>query len=84
MKKLFFILLINFLPAQQSWTLQECLDYASTNHPLVKQSAVNIQKNDRQISASKGMLLPSVDAGINHNYNFGNGINTDNNQFANG
>lgn len=80
MKKLFFILFINFLPAQQSWTLQQCLDYASANHPLVKQSAVNIQKNDRQISASKGLLLPSVDAGINHNYNFGNGINQANNQ----
>ncbi len=80
MKKLFFILLINFLPAQQSWTLKQCLDYASANHPLIKQSAVNIQKNDRQISASKGMLLPSIDAGINHNYNFGNGINQQNNQ----
>lgn len=80
MKKLFFILLINLLPAQQSWTLKQCLDYASANHPLIKQSAVNIQKNDRQISASKGMLLPSIDAGINHNYNFGNGINQQNNQ----
>ncbi|WP_027384778.1 TolC family protein [Epilithonimonas caeni] len=80
MKKLFFILLINLLPAQQSWTLQQCLDYASANHPLVKQSAVNIQKNERQISAAKGMLLPSVDAGANHNYNFGNGINQQNNQ----
>ena len=80
MKKLFFIFLINLFPAQQSWTLKDCLDYASSNHPLIKQSAVNIQKNDRQISASKGMLLPSVDAGINHNYNFGNGINQQNNQ----
>lgn len=80
MKKLLFILLINLLPAQQSWTLKQCLDYASANHPLIKQSAVNIQKNDRQISAAKGMLLPSIDAGINHNYNFGNGINQQNNQ----
>lgn len=80
MKNLFFILLINLLPAQQSYTLKQCLDYASANHPLIKQSAVNIQKNDRQISASKGMLLPSIDAGINHNYNFGNGINQQNNQ----
>lgn len=80
MKKLLFILLINLFPAQQSWTLKDCLDYASANHPLIKQSAVNIQKNDRQISASKGMLLPSIDAGINHNYNFGNGINQQNNQ----
>jgi len=80
MKNLFFILFINLLPAQQSWTLKDCLDYAPANHPLVKKSAVNIQKNDRQISASKGMLLPSIDAGINHNYNFGNGINQQNNQ----
>ncbi|TDX82815.1 outer membrane protein [Epilithonimonas xixisoli] len=80
MKKLFFIFIINFFPAQESWTLKQCLDYASANHPLVKQSAINIQKNDRLISASKGMLLPSVDAGVNHNYNFGNGINPQNNQ----
>ena len=80
MKKLFFIFIINFFPAQQSWTLRQCLDYAAANHPLVKQSSVRIQKNDRQISAAKGMLLPSVEAGISHNYNFGLGINPDNNQ----
>ncbi len=80
MKKLFFLFIINLLPAQQNWTLRQCLDYASANHPLIKQSAVNVQKNERQISAAKGMLLPSVEAGINHNYNFGNGINPQNNQ----
>ncbi|KFF07674.1 TolC family protein [Chryseobacterium luteum] len=80
MKKLFFLLIINFLPAQQSWTLKQCLDYASANHPLVKQSGVNIQKNDRQISAAKGMLLPSVEAGINHNYSFGSTIDQTTNQ----
>ena len=80
MKKLFFIFIINLFPAQESWTLKQCLDYASAKHPLVKQSSVNIQKNDRWVSASKGMLLPSVDAGVNHNYNFGNGINPQNNQ----
>lgn len=80
MKNLFFIFIINLLPAQQSWTLKDCLDYASANHPLIKQSAVNIQKNDRQISASKGMLLPSVDAGVSHNYGFGSSINQNTNQ----
>ncbi|MDN5627750.1 MAG: TolC family protein, partial [Weeksellaceae bacterium] len=80
MKNLVFIFIINLLPAQQSWTLKDCLDYASANHPLIKQSAVNIQKNDRQISASKGMLLPSVDAGVSHNYGFGSSINQNTNQ----
>lgn len=79
MKKLFFILFINLLPAQH-WTLKQCLDYASTHHPLVKQSVVNIQKNERQVSAARGMLLPSVDAGISHNYGFGSSINQNTNQ----
>jgi len=80
MKKLFFIFIINLFPAQQSWTLKECLDYASTNHPLVKQATVNIQKNDRQIAASIGMLLPSVNAGVNHSYSLGSSINQSSNQ----
>ncbi|WP_027388833.1 TolC family protein [Chryseobacterium gregarium] len=80
MKKLFFLLLVNLLPAQQSWTLKQCLEYASSHHPLVRQSSVNIQKSERQISAAKGMLLPSVEAGINHNYSFGSTIDQTTNQ----
>jgi len=80
MKKLFFILLINFLPAQQTWDLQQCLDYAVANHPLIKQATITIQKSDRHISAAKGLLLPSADAGISHNYSFGSTINQSNNQ----
>lgn len=80
MKKLFFILFINLLPAQQSWTLKQCLDYASANHPLIKQSTITIQKNERQMSAAKGMLLPSVNAGVSHNYGFGSSINQNTNQ----
>lgn len=80
MKKILFIFIINLFPAQESWNLQKCLDYASTNHPLIKQANVNIQKNDRQIAASKGLLLPSVNAGVNHSYSFGSSINQSNNQ----
>ncbi|WP_100077029.1 TolC family protein [Chryseobacterium camelliae] len=80
MKKLFFLLIINIFQAQQSWTLKQCLDFASANHPLVKQSTVNILKNERQISAAKGMLLPSVNAGVSHNYGFGSSINQNTNQ----
>lgn len=68
------------MPAQQTWTLKQSLDYAVTHHPLIMQATVNIKKNDRQISAAKGMLLPSVGAGVNHNYSFGSTINQTNNQ----
>ncbi|WP_312900450.1 TolC family protein [Chryseobacterium taichungense] len=80
MKKLFFILFINFLPAQESWTLKQCLDYAAANHPSVMKSTVNVRKNEREISAAKGMLLPSVNAGVSHNYGFGSSINQNTNQ----
>lgn len=80
MKKIFFILIINLFPAQQSWSLQQCLDYAAANHPLVKQATINLKKNDRQIAAAKGLLLPSLEAGINHSYSFGSSINQSSNQ----
>ncbi|MDR2235348.1 MAG: TolC family protein [Chryseobacterium sp.] len=73
-------LIINLFPAQQNWTLRQCLDYATAHHPLVKQSTLTIQKNEREISASQGMLLPSVNAGISHNYGFGSSINQNTNQ----
>ncbi|KMQ61380.1 membrane protein [Chryseobacterium angstadtii] len=80
MKNLIFLFFVGLFPAQQSWNLQQCLDYAAANHPLVKQATVNIKKNDHQIAASKGMLLPSVEAGIDHSYSFGSSINQSSNQ----
>jgi hypothetical protein len=53
MKKLLFILFINFLPAQQKWNLQQCLDYAMKNSPEVQQSIINVNKNQRQINSAK-------------------------------
>ena len=73
-------MLINFLPAQQKWNLQQCLDFAMKNSPEVQQSIINVSKYQRQINAAKGNLLPSASIGMNHNYSFGNGINTQNNQ----
>ncbi|MCT2560384.1 TolC family protein [Chryseobacterium herbae] len=80
MKNLIFIFFVGLFPAQQSWNLQQCLDYAAANHPLVKQATVNIKKNDHQIAASKGMLLPSIEAGVDHSYSFGSSINQSSNQ----
>ena len=68
------------MPAQQKWNLQQCLDFAMKNSPEVQQSIINVSKNQRQINTAKGNLLPSASIGINHNYSFGNGINTQNNQ----
>lgn len=80
MKNLIFLFFVGLFPAQQSWNLQQCLDYASANHPLIKQATVAVTKNEKLIVASKGMLLPSVEAGVNHTYSFGSSINQSSNQ----
>lgn len=80
MKKLLFLFIINLVPAQEIWTLKQCLDHAQTHHPQIKQATVNIQKNNRMIAAANGMILPSLEAGINHNYSFGSTIDQTTNQ----
>lgn len=79
MKKLLFLCIINLLPAQENWTLQQCLDYALKRSPDVQQSMLEVQKNIREKNAAIGKLLPSVNAGVNHSYSFGSTINPSNN-----
>ncbi|CAH0247980.1 TolC family protein [Chryseobacterium sp. Bi04] len=80
MKNMIFLFFVGLYPAQQTWNLQQCLDYAAAHHPLVKQATVNVAKNDKLITGSKGMLLPSVEAGVKHTYSFGSSINQSSNQ----
>ncbi|MBL3548027.1 MULTISPECIES: TolC family protein [unclassified Chryseobacterium] len=80
MKNIIFLFFVGLYPAQQTWNLQQCLDYATAHHPLVKQATVNVAKNDKLITGSKGMLLPSVEAGVRHTYSFGSSINQSSNQ----
>lgn len=80
MKNFIFIFFVGLFPAQQTWNLQQCLDYATTHHPLIRQAAITVTKNERLIVASKGMLLPSVEAGVNHTNSFGSSINQSSNQ----
>ncbi|MBK1896081.1 TolC family protein [Chryseobacterium paridis] len=80
MKNFIFIFFVGLFPAQQSWNLQQSLEYATTHHPSIKQATVTVAKNERLITASKGMLLPSAEAGVKHNYSFGSSINQSSNQ----
>ncbi len=77
MQKYIFILLFcfQFCSAQQHWTLPQCLDYAQKHSPDIQQSIISVSKNQREISAAKGKLLPSANAGIGHTYSFGSTIN---------
>jgi outer membrane protein len=69
----------NNLP--KTWTLEQCLDYAVTNNIQVLRSELNAQQSKAALLQSRGNLYPSLNAGANHNYNFGRSIDPFTNQF---
>ncbi|CAM3640411.1 TolC family protein [Elizabethkingia occulta] len=81
-KKLIFLSISAFMFSQQTeeWDLQKTVDYAISKHPTVQQSILKVDQRKQEITASKGMLLPSVSANTSQNYSFGSTINPGTNQ----
>lgn len=69
---IFFLLTVSI--SAQEWTLEQCLSFALTNHPSIKQSTIEVNKSERNIAIAQGNLLPAINAGLNHNYSFGSTI----------
>ncbi|OPC51573.1 hypothetical protein BAY06_04405 [Elizabethkingia anophelis] len=81
-KKLIFLSISAFMFSQQTeeWDLQKTIDYAMSKHPTVQQSILKVDQRKQEITASRGMLLPSVSASTSQNYSFGSTINPGTNQ----
>ncbi|KUG12797.1 hypothetical protein BEI02_14670 [Elizabethkingia sp. HvH-WGS333] len=81
-KKLIFLSISAFMFSQQTeeWDLKKTVDYAISKHPTVQQSILKVDQRKQEITASKGMLLPSVSASTSQNYSFGSTINPGTNQ----
>ncbi len=74
------ILLIAFTgaKAQQTWSLQKCIDYALQNNIQVKQQALNSKYYNNQLDQAKFNRLPNLNAGFGNNMNFGRTVGPDN------
>lgn len=66
-----------------TWDLQQCVDYAQKNNISLKQSEINAMINKNNATQSKAAILPTVNAGAQHTYNFGRTIDRYTNTFAN-
>ncbi len=66
-----------------SWDLQQCIDYAIKNNLSLKQAELNTQINKNNAFQSKATVLPSLNSGAQHTYNFGRTIDRYTNTFAN-
>ncbi|MBL7919210.1 MAG: TolC family protein [Bacteroidia bacterium] len=69
--------------SQGTWDLPQCIDYALKHNITLKQAALNSEINKNNTLQSKAALLPSLNAGAQHNYNFGQTIDRFTNTFAN-
>lgn len=69
--------------AQNEWNLQQCVDYALKHNILLKQAELNNQIQKNNTLQSKANVLPTINAGAAHTYNFGRTIDRFTNTFAN-
>lgn len=83
-KSILFLLLSCSLTgiSQSSWDLQQCITYALNHNISLKQSALNNEINKNNTNQSKAAILPNLNAGASHVYNFGQTIDRFTNTFA--
>jgi len=67
---------------QHEWTLEECINYALDNNIDIKKQVLTVDNQKDQLLQSKLGMLPSLNAGATHGYNWGNAVDRYTNQFA--
>ncbi|MBL7924891.1 MAG: TolC family protein, partial [Bacteroidia bacterium] len=67
---------------QKAWTLRECVDYALEHNITVKQNEINTDLNHLAVTQNKFALLPTLNASVGRNWNFGRTIDPFTNQFT--
>lgn len=77
----FVILLSTQLGAQEKWTLEKCLQYASENNLSLQQTKLNIANSEIDLDQSLSNRLPSVNGSASHVYNFGRSNDPTTNEF---
>jgi outer membrane protein len=87
----FTIFLLSFLAASsqdtvslqnKEWTLEDCINYALENNIDIKKQLLLVQGQEDQLLQSKLGMLPNLNAGATHGYNWGNTVDRYTNEFA--
>lgn len=67
------------MAAQRTMTLAECIDYATAHNVSVKRAANTVEQQRTQLSTARNSRLPDLSAGASQSFNFGRGLNAENN-----
>lgn len=72
-----FLFLCIKCPAQEKWSLQQCIDYALQNNVSIKKAEFNSQLSELNLNTAKNSRLPSVSGSLGHTNYFGRGPSRD-------
>lgn len=69
---LFIICSLSFSPAgaQKLWTIDDCISYAMQNNITLQKSRLQLQTASEEVRASKGALLPTLNANTSQNLGY--------------
>lgn len=68
--------------AQDTWSLQQCVDYAIKNNIQIKQTQLNTELSKTNLTQSEASVLPNFNANASNYYNYGKTIDQFTNSFA--
>lgn len=60
--------------AQDTWSLQQCVDYALDNNIQIRQQDLAVKYQENQLSQAKSNRLPNLNGQLGNNYNFGRSL----------
>ncbi len=69
--------------AQQRWSLEDCIKYANEHNIQVKQQELSVKRAENNVLQSKLDFIPSINASVNHNMNWGKSVNVNDLQITN-
>ena len=64
--------------AQETWSLQKCVEYAMENNIQIKRQGLNTEYSQNQVDQAKSDRLPNLNAGASNNFSFGRSLNIQN------
>ncbi|TVQ86637.1 MAG: TolC family protein [Bacteroidetes bacterium] len=80
---LFFVVFLpSKIPAQNAWSLQDCIDYAVQHNIEIKQQILNEEASRHDLEQSYANFFPSLNAQGSQGFSFGRSVDPFTNEFS--
>ena len=65
------VALSTYANAQQTWSLRECIDYATAHNVSILQAEISVKESEVETNTAKWARLPNLSASGNQSFNWG-------------